>query len=124
LSDFEKKKVSFSTSKLYNLNPDVPRAIQFLENEDFSSIKDGRTRALFVIACYYSHFLTDKELLIKLRKWNNYQLHDYLPDKHIQATVKSVFKKKERPLFPYRYLADLLEELGLPCDYSDLTFKQ
>ena len=123
LEDFESKKTEFNNKKLYNLNPDVPKAIQFLENEDFANVKDGRTRALFVLACYYSHFMTDKELFQKVKKWNEYQLHGYLNEKQILATIKSVTKQKERPLFPYRYLKNLLEELGLEADYSDITFK-
>ncbi|MDP2692219.1 MAG: hypothetical protein Q8O88_01105 [bacterium] len=122
MDEFDTKKTNFASKKLYNLNPDVPRAIQFLENEDFATVKDGRARALFVLACYYSHFMPAEEVIQKLMKWNHYQLRGYLNYRQIQATVKGVYKKKERPLFPYRYLESLMNELGFQADYSDLVF--
>lgn len=124
LQDYQTKKIDYIKSNdVITLNPDVPRAIQLLETEDFSTIRDGRNRALFVLACYWSHFLDKDQLFMKLDKWNRYQLRGYLNNRQIRATINSVFKREKRPLFPYNYLRNLLEELQLPIDFSDIQFK-
>lgn len=124
LRAYESRKIEFKKHNSINLFVDAPKAIKFLEEEDFAKVKDGRARALFVLACYYSHFMTPEQLVKHLEKWNYYQLRNYFPRMKIKAAVKSVFKRDPRtqPLFPYNYLKDLLEELGTPIEYDDVVF--
>lgn len=124
LTLFQNRTIEFKKQSNVNLFVDAPKAIKFLEEEDFSNLKDGRARALFVLTCYYSHFMTQEQLFKHLEKWNYYQLKNYFHSGTLKTTIKGVFKRdpKTQPLFPYNYLKDLLEELGTPIDYDDVVF--
>ena len=126
LTSFEEKKHEYSNKKLFQLSPGTPKAIQLLEKEDFANLQDGRTRGLFVLACYYANFMGRDELEKKLIDWNRNSLRGYLKLNQIRATARSVTNKKKDqkvPLFPFRYLENLMEELGIEVDYSDMQIK-
>lgn len=125
LNEFNNKKTESIISKPIVLTPGTPKAIQILENEEFSNIRDGRRRALFVLSCYYSKFMPQEQLFEKLSKWNKEKLNGHLHPQEISATVKQRYKtdNSKRPLFPFHYLRDLLEEIGVQCDYSDIVFQ-
>lgn len=115
LKKFNEKKDYYFNKKFVQKEGVTPKEILFLEQEDFANVKDGRNRALFVLAAYYSKFMDDEKLFKKLKEWNKYSLNNYLSDRQIRATIKSI-KREGVPLFPYRYLNDLLEELGFNID--------
>lgn len=115
LLEFQNKKYKYKKTKNY-LQHDIPEQIKFIENGDFYNVKDGRVRAAFVLIAYYSHFLEDQELFKKIQIWNEARLNNHLSRRQIWATIRSVKAKKNRPLFPHRYLNNLLEELGFDSE--------
>jgi hypothetical protein len=93
-----------------------PQAIVFLENERFVSFKDGRDRALFILAAFYKQTLKDEEILQKLSDWNKKQLGGHFSERTIKSKIRSA-----RPCIPINYIIDLFDELGIDEKYlSDL----
>ena len=89
-----------------------PAAIVFLETEQYSQIKDGRDRALFILTAYYKQFVKDKELFDTLHDWNKRILGNYFSQRIIRGKMKSA-----RPGLPVNMIIELFDELGLPQSY-------
>lgn len=97
----------------------VPKAIIFLENEQFKAYQDGRSRALFVLTAFYKQSLNEQQLFEKISKWNKEKLGGYFQDRQIRSTMRSA-----KPCFPVNYLIDLFDELSVPEQYfQDLKVK-
>lgn len=107
--DIDKAMSAFLATKTPVSNGE-PKSIKFFLSNDFVN-SDGKKRALFVLASWYKGEGLSPELCYqKLYEWNNYTLRGYLAEKHIKATVNSVYKNAK--LIGKRYRNELLKELG------------
>lgn len=91
---------------------EIPKAITFLENEQFVNYKDGRARALFVLTAFYKKSLKEEQLFTKINNWNKQRLGGYFSERQIRSTIKST-----KPCLPVSYIIDLFDELGIPEQY-------
>ena len=94
----------FMKGKAY---PNVKPCIKYFESENFRNHKDGRKRALFIIASHYKHMMNEIELYEKLRQYNHYYLNDVYGDWQIKSLIKA-----NKGLIGCPYRMGLLKELG------------
>lgn len=101
----QKEERKIIKKELKNFKGEFP-CIKYFESEDFVGKKDGRKRALFIIASYYKNKLSDLELFEKLKKYNQYLLNNRVNKQQIISTIKS-----NKGLVGCPYRKELLQEL-------------
>jgi len=107
LEEFQREKQRLQETQKLPRIKGKPKEIEFLETEDFKSMRDGRDRALFILAAYYKQTMNDDELFTYLSEWNKYRLNGYFNSRTIRSKIKST-----KGGFLKNYVRDLFEELG------------
>ena len=112
----DKELEKYRPPRILTNNGETPNSIKFFQSNDFQS-KDGKKRALFVLASWYKEEgYTPNLVYQKLYEWNEYTLRGYLSRIQINSTVNTVFKSRKR--VTSRYRNDLLKSIGA-TDFLD-----
>ena len=121
LEKYNENKDKYFNKSLKTINKKhIPKCISILEQEDFLNIKDGRARALFILALFYSYRMDKEDLFNKLTEWNKYKLNNHLSLKFIKANIELVYKKRlPNDGLPYNYIRTLFDELNLELPKED-----
>lgn len=103
-----RNRIVLRIKKAIPANGEDPLCIKFILSNDFFGKKDGRKRALFILASYYKrNGLPDGEILGRIREWNNYSLNGYLKDFQIVSTLKGA-----KGTITCKYIKGVIDELG------------
>ena len=93
-------------------NGKTPECIKTLLSEDFSSLGDGRDRALFVLTYWFKKTSKNKEEWVdKLVKYNKYNLNNYLNPYHLKSKIN--YREKSKSSFSHKFVHNLLDELRI-----------
>ena len=104
-----KNKVRLIIKKPFLSDKEDPQCIRFILSNDFLGKKDGRKRALFILASYYKkRRMPDDQIIQRLIEWNNYELNNYLSVRSIKSTVKS-----SNGTVGCHYVRNFLDELNV-----------
>ena len=114
-NEIKKKQASYKPEEFKT--GEVPSCIKYLEYEDFRNLEDGRHRACFILAAYYSNNtdINKTNLFEKLKKWNYEICRGHLNDSYIKSQVDQVFKHKESGgrIMGCNYRKSFLTDLGM-----------
>jgi len=85
--------------------------VNYLVSQDFAGIKDGRARALFILASYAYNNLGMAKGLDLLNQWNDYKMNGYFKEQELKSKLMHI--KRNKIQVGCRYIKYLLTELGI-----------